>query len=111
MTLPASPGRGGRNQHLALRLATRIAGHDELAVLVSATDGSDGPTPDAGGLVDGGTLRRGEALGLDAGRALEAADAGTWLEGAGALVSTGPTGTNVMDLAIAIRRAVRSPAR
>lgn len=107
VNLPASPGRGGRNQHLALRIATLIAGHDELTVLVCATDGSDGPTSDAGGLVDGGTLGRGEALGLDAGHALETADAGTWLERAGALVSTGPTGTNVMDLAIAIRRDVR----
>ena len=104
MRLPPSPGRGGRNQHLALRLATRIAGRDELHVLVCATDGSDGPTADAGGLVDGGTLARAEAAGLDAGRALAAADAGHWLEGVGALVTTGPTGTNVMDLAIAFRR-------
>ena len=105
VTLPPSPGRGGRNQHLAARLATRIAGRDELSVLVSATDGSDGPTTDAGGLVDGTTLARGTALGLDAEAALEAADAGSWLEGVGALVTTGPTGTNVMDLAIAIRGA------
>ena len=103
--LPASPGRGGRNQHLALRLATRIAGREGLHVLVCATDGSDGPTSDAGGLLDGGTIAHGESLGLDAARALREADAGTWLERAGALVTTGPTGTNVMDLAIAIREA------
>ncbi len=102
--LPPGPGRGGRNQHLALALATRIAGREDLAVLVAATDGSDGPTTDAGGLVDGTTLARGEALGLDARAALRGADAGPWLERTGALVTTGPTGTNVMDLAIAVRR-------
>lgn len=101
--LPPEPGRGGRNQHLALALATRIAGRGDLAVLVAATDGSDGPTTDAGGLVDGTTLARGEALGLDVRAALQGADAGPWLERTGALVTTGPTGTNVMDLAIAIR--------
>jgi len=100
VVLPPGPGRGGRNQHLALALAARIAGRDDLAVLVAATDGSDGPTTDAGGLVDGTTLARG---GESAAReALARADAGSWLERTGALVTTGPTGTNVMDLAIAL---------
>jgi len=103
VVLPSNPGRGGRNQHLALALATRIVGRDDITALVAATDGSDGPTGDAGGIVDGATLERGEALGLDAAAALAAADAGDWLERAGALVTTGPTGTNVMDLAIAVR--------
>ena len=101
VVLPPDPGRGGRNQHLALALAVRVAGRDDVTVLVAATDGSDGPTSDAGGVVDGATLARGAALGLDAERALAGADAGGWLERAGALVTTGPTGTNVMDLAIA----------
>jgi len=101
--LPAKPGRGGRNQHLALALATRIAGCDELALLVAATDGTDGPTGDAGGLVDGTTLSRARSLGLDAEVSLTNADAGNWLEQSGALFTTGPTGTNVMDLLIAIR--------
>jgi len=103
VVLPAKPGRGGRNQHLALALATRIAGCDELALLVAATDGTDGPTGDAGGLVDGTTLSRARSLGLDAEVSLTNADAGNWLEQSGALFTTGPTGTNVMDLLIAIR--------
>lgn len=103
VVLPPEAGRGGRNQHLALALATRIAGRDDLAVLVAATDGTDGPTGDAGGMIDGATLARGESLGLDADQALATADAGTWLERSGALFTTGPTGTNVMDLLIAIR--------
>jgi len=106
VVLPATPGRGGRNQHLALALATRIAGHDELALLVAATDGTDGPTAAAGGLVDGATLAQGRSLGLDAEVSLMKADAGNWLEQSGALFTTGPTGTNVMDLLIAIRDPV-----
>jgi len=70
---------------------------------VAATDGTDGPTGDAGGLVDGTTLSRARSLGLDAEVSLTNADAGNWLEQSGALFTTGPTGTNVMDLLIAIR--------
>lgn len=99
--LPAMPGRGGRNQQLALLLAQRIRGLDGIQVLVSATDGSDGPGEDAGGLVDGGTLQRGQDEGFDSGQCLQAANAGTFLEASGDLISTGPTGTNVMDIVIA----------
>jgi len=70
--------------------------------LCCGTDGSDGPTGDAGGLVDGDTLTKGAALGLDADDYLRRADAGRYLEAVDALVTTGPTGTNVMDLAIAL---------
>ena len=103
VSLPASPGRGGRNQHLALILATRVAGMSGVQLLCCGTDGSDGPTGDAGGLVSGDTLRNGESLQLDAAASLRQANAGDYLERCGALVTTGPTGTNVMDLVIAIR--------
>lgn len=101
--LPEQVGRGGRNQHLALCCAMRIAGRNGLTVLCSATDGSDGNTSDAGGLVDSGSVARGEARGLDAARCLADADAGTFLQASGDLVSTGPTGTNVTDLVIGLK--------
>lgn len=103
VTLPPKPGRGGRCQALALEIARRIHGCDNLFFLCGATDGTDGPTEDAGGVVDGGTIARGEQEGFDAARAAAQADAGTFLEAAGDLIQTGPTGTNVMDLVIACK--------
>ena len=102
--LPEHPGRGGRNQSLALAAALRLEGAD-VVLLAAGTDGTDGPTEDAGALVDGGTVGRGAEQGLDARAALAAAAAGTFLEAAGDLVHTGPTGTNVMDLIIGTRLA------
>ena len=101
--LPSRPGRGGRNQHLALTAARQIAGRADRWLLAAGTDGTDGPTPDAGALVDGGTQQRGEAEGLDLVQCLSRADAGTFLEASGDLVHTGPTGTNVMDLVLAYK--------
>jgi hydroxypyruvate reductase len=101
--LPARPGRGGRNQALALSAARTLRDQANVLFLAIGTDGSDGPTEDAGALVDGGTIARGSAAGLDAERALTAADAGSFLEASGDLVHTGPTGTNVMDLMIGLR--------
>lgn len=101
--LPENPGRGGRNQQLALALARRIAGRDDLIVLAAGTDGTDGPGFDAGALVDGGSVARGEVEGLSVDAALQAADAGTFLAASGDLINTGPTGTNVMDMVIAIK--------
>jgi hydroxypyruvate reductase len=72
-------------------------------LLSAGTDGTDGPGTDAGALVDGGTLQRGIESGLDAQASLEQADSGSFLEETGDLISTGPTGTNVMDLVIAIK--------
>ncbi|MFK7879024.1 DUF4147 domain-containing protein [Roseobacter sp.] len=95
--LPENPGQGGRNQALALLIAREIHGVPGLRVLVAGTDGTDGPTDAAGAIVDGTTW---EPSGQ---KALDAADAGTWLEARGALLKTGPTGTNVMDLVIALK--------
>ncbi|MHB8535549.1 MAG: glycerate kinase type-2 family protein [Sulfuricaulis sp.] len=100
--LPASPGRGGRNQSLALAAALTLRGHGEARFLAAGTDGSDGPTDDAGALVDGGSVARGEQAGLDAQESLARADAGTFLEASGDLVHTGPTGTNVMDIMLGL---------
>jgi len=101
--LPAEPGRGGRSQHLALAAARHLAGRDNVLLLAAGTDGSDGPTGDAGALVDGGTVRRGEEEGGSATEVLARCDAGSFLELSGDLIETGPTGTNVMDLVIGWR--------
>lgn len=103
INLPPSPGRGGRNQSLALAAAQILAGQENAWFLSAGTDGSDGPGSDAGALVDGGTLTRGELEGLSPTQALAAADAGRFLEASGDLVQTGPTGTNVMDLMLGLR--------
>ena len=100
--LPAQPGIGGRNQQLALGVARLIAGQSDLALLAAGTDGTDGPTEDAGAIVDGDTVARISLGGLDADRCLAAADANAALAVAGDLVHTGPTGTNVGDLVIGL---------
>ncbi len=97
VVLPENPGQGGRNQALALLIAREIAGHDGITVLVAGTDGTDGPTDAAGAIVDARTW---DETGAEA---LARADAGPWLEARGALLKTGPTGTNVMDLVIALK--------
>ncbi|MCG6897331.1 MAG: DUF4147 domain-containing protein [Thiocapsa sp.] len=101
--LPDSPGRGGRNQHLALAAAVELAGHPSGALLSAGTDGTDGLTDDAGGLVDGFTLERARDAGLDAVMSLARADSGSFLQASGDLIRTGPTGTNVMDLMLGFR--------
>jgi hydroxypyruvate reductase len=103
VTLPLHPGRGGRNQQLALAAAQVLAGHEDCWLLSAGSDGSDGPTQDAGALVDGGTLERAILEGYDADLALQTADAGSLLEASGDLIHTGPTDTNVMDLMIGLK--------
>lgn len=101
--LPPQPGRGGRNQSVALSAARALQDRKDVWFLAAGTDGSDGPTEDAGALVDGATVARGEAHGFDADTALAKADAGAFLEASGDLIHTGPTGTNVMDLMLGLR--------
>lgn len=91
-------GRGGRNQEAALAAAIAIAGRDDVTFLAAGTDGIDGPTPAAGGVVDGTTVPRGAGLGLDAAAYLAENDAYAFLGATGDLLVTGPTGTNVGDL-------------
>ena len=107
ITLPHETGRGGRNQSLALELAIYLENINDITVLVGATDGSDGPTDDAGAIIDGFTLSRGKHIG-SAKDYLMAADAGTFLAEAGDLLSTGPTGTNVMDIVIALKEPINT---
>lgn len=100
--LPANPGTGGRNQHLALAAALELRGRSGVALLAAGTDGVDGLTDDAGALVDGGTCERGEDAGLEPGACLARADSGSFLEASGDLVYTGPTLTNVGDLVLGL---------
>ena len=101
--LPDNPGRGGRNQHLALAAATVLDGSSDCWLLAAGTDGSDGPTANAGAVVDGETLTRGFLAGFEAEKMLARADSGTFLAATGDLLHTGPTGTNVMDLVIGLK--------
>lgn len=93
-------GLGGRNQEFALAAALDIAGLEQVVVLSAGTDGSDGPTPAAGALVDGETVRRAQDLGLRPEAFLQRNDAYHFFQALNDLVITGPTGTNVMDMHI-----------
>jgi glycerate 2-kinase len=96
-------GRGGRCQELALAAAIEMAGDPSLTLLAAGTDGTDGPTDAAGAVVDAGTVRRGAASGRDPRIALGDNDSHAFLRASGDLVVTGPTGTNLLDLCIALR--------
>lgn len=95
-------GKGGRNQEMALRLGLELAGTNGITALCAGTDGTDGPTDAAGGIVDGDTIPRGRDLGLDAEKYLEEHDSYRYLEAVGGLFITGPTGTNVMDITVVL---------
>ena len=101
--LPPRPGRGGRNQHLALAAARLLAGQANMLLLAAGTDGTDGVTEDAGGLVDSETCARLAVSEIDVDDCMRRADSGTALAASGDLVHTGPTGTNVGDLAIGLK--------
>lgn len=99
----AGPGKGGRNQEFALALVEAMHGCHG-AVLSAGSDGVDGPTEAAGAFVDGSSRDRAGALGLDPGAHLRDNDSFRFFEGLGDLFVTGPTGTNVSDLKIALFR-------
>ncbi len=104
VTLRGETGSGGRNQELALAAARELSGGQGELVFTLATDGEDGPTRFAGGLVDGFTWEAVRRAGVDPDAALARHDSGTALAAVpGALLETGPTGTNVGDLAVYLR--------
>ena len=96
-------GLGGRNQELALAAAPGLAGLP-AAVFSVGSDGTDGPTDAAGGYVDGDTAATLAARGLDAGAVLADNDAYHALQAVDGLIVTGPTGTNVNDVAVVLVR-------
>ena len=95
-------GKGGRNQELALSAAVGVAGISGAAVFSVGSDGTDGPTDAAGGYVDYETCAELKAQGLEVYQVLQNNDAYHALEKVGGLVITGPTGTNVNDVAVAL---------
>ena len=92
-------GLGGRNQELALGAVEDLNGLPGVALVTLATDGGDGPTGAAGAVVTGETLERARQLGLRPAEYLQRNDAYHFFEALGDLIVTGPTGTNVNDLA------------
>jgi glycerate-2-kinase len=92
-------GLGGRNQEFALLCAKYISGQNKNIVILSGgTDGTDGPTDAAGGIVDPYTEQRGKEKGLDIDKSLDENDAYHYLDATCDLIKTGPTLTNVMDI-------------
>lgn len=97
-------GRGGRNQELALAAAEGLAGLENAALISVGSDGTDGPTDAAGGYVDGETCARLAAKGISIPAVLAQNDAYHALSESGGLIVTGPTGTNVNDIAVLLLR-------
>ncbi|KAF2962377.1 glycerate kinase [Fervidobacterium sp. 2310opik-2] len=93
-------GKGGRNQELALSFAIEIEGLEKIALCSFGTDGTDGPTDAAGGIVDGQTCEKIRKAGYSPEKLLENNDSYNALKIANDLLITGPTGTNVNDLIV-----------
>ena len=98
VALGSNPGRGGRNQELALAAAIALQDIPGVVVAALATDGTDGPTDSSGAIVDSTTVARGLELGLNPWQHLEGHNAYPYLTQVQDLLRTGPTFTNVNDL-------------
>ena len=101
VVLPKNPGKGGRNQALALELARHFRNRKDIHGLIAGTDGTDGPTDAAGAYLDGDTFE----MEPGAADALKHANSAQYLGRIGEQMITGPTGTNVMDLALLIKHS------
>ena len=95
-------GLGGRNQELALAAAPGISGLEGVCVFSVGSDGTDGPTDAAGGYVDYQTAEALETLGIHIPDVLQKNDAYHALQAVNGLIITGPTGTNVNDVSVAL---------
>ena len=93
-------GLGGRNQEIALQAAEGIQGMEKTVLFSLASDGTDGPTDAAGGIVDGYTVKALEDKGMNIREYLEDNDAYCALQEVNGLIMTGPTGTNVNDVTV-----------
>ncbi len=98
-------GKGGRNQELALSAAAGLDSLKNAAIFSVGSDGTDGPTDAAGGYVDGDSFVELTNAGFAPYEVLKNNDAYTALNAIGGLIFTGPTGTNVNDVAVALVRA------
>lgn len=98
-------GLGGRNQEFCLAAAMELSSEAQgIVILSGGTDGNDGPTDAAGGIVDSFTVKRGQNAGLDPMEFLENNDSYNFLKKTGDLLITGPTNTNVMDVRLILIR-------
>jgi glycerate-2-kinase len=100
VSLPARHGTGGPNQETALSIATKLNGCDGIVAACIDTDGTDGPTDVAGGMVDGFTVARSREADIDILEKLKAHDSSTVLLSLDDAIITGHTGTNVMNLRV-----------
>ncbi|MEZ6242955.1 MAG: DUF4147 domain-containing protein [Phycisphaerales bacterium] len=100
VTVGETVGGGGRVQEGVLAAAIEVEGVAGAGVVGIATDGVDGPTDACGAAIDGGTVGAMREMGVDAAEALRRHDSNTALAGVGALIRTGPTGTNVNDVLV-----------
>ena len=97
-------GKGGRNQELAFAAAKGIEGLDDVLIFSVGSDGTDGPTDAAGGMVDGSSFEKLKEAGFDFDAILADNDSYNGLKAIGGLIVTGPTGTNVNDVAVLLCR-------
>jgi glycerate 2-kinase len=95
-------GRGGRNQEIALSASIALEDIENVALMSFATDGVDGPTDAAGGIITGTTTRTARAFNLEPRRALEDNNTYPILDAVGGLIRTGSTGTNLNDLVVGL---------
>jgi hydroxypyruvate reductase/glycerate 2-kinase len=95
-------GLGGRNQHLALYLATKLENMPGITILCGGTDGTDGPTDAAGAIVDASTIQTAKEKNILPMDYLKKSDAYHFFKQVGEHLMTGSTKTNVMDMIIAI---------
>ena len=102
VTIEGDHGIGGPNQEFALAGAIYLDGFENVALVGIDTDGTDGPSDAAGGLVDGASMARARSAGIDLHEALRRHNATPALDGTGSLIMTGATGTNVNDLKLIV---------
>jgi glycerate-2-kinase len=100
VTVGDATGVGGRSQEFCLATAARIAGSDNIVIASADSDGSDGPSDAAGGIVDGQTLARAKAAGIDVEAELANHNSNPALRGLGDTIRTGIRPTNVRDLRV-----------
>ena len=103
VSMCSGTGEGGPNQEFSLRAAVAISGIKNVVVASVGTDGTDGPTNAAGGLVDGLTIQRAKSDGINARACLETHNAYEFLTRSGDLLVTGPTETNINDLIVFLK--------
>lgn len=102
VTITKQHGKGGPSQELVLGASLKLAGSEKIVIASLDTDGTDGPTDVAGGIVDGYTLKRAKENGIDIFENLMEHNASRVLMKLQDAIFTGPTGTNVMDLNIVV---------